>query len=736
VLDSRNGQKLDQITLSSENDVESATDIQVELRGKAPVITWADKSRKTLKLNILGSKNVLSFPISNESASDPASSIVLHSANDVSAPSHVLVEYRSKFGHWGNVFHISSGSSDGSIDPSKATAKKAYEVARLAGQGTIAPSLADGKLFFTRVAKGAFLVLASSENEIVERSIMKDFGVPGIVDYPDPILSVGEISARTDGKTYAVRTATLIGSGDLVLISNGHGSWTRHEGLAYVESAGFAELPKTQTLAEELAIEDHASMLSAYIHRVKRHINDLKHLPKYIRNLQSTVLASITSAEPPSTVSKDDIFGFHKYVVVLTKYKRIIALDVVNHGKVVWNNQIAAWKSDAVPQMTISPQGVIRIKTEDSNSVYDISTGKLLRNTPRKDTDASQLSKTMAATVKYALENGQVVGRIAESTTPLWTFTPQPGEQILSITTRPATDPVASIGDVLGDRRVLYKYLNPNLILITATNNATHSASFYLLDAVSGNALYTTTHRSVDTTRPIPALLSENWLAYSFTVFPSPNAPSRGYQLTLSKLYESPLPDDRGPLGAATNYSSLSVESAAALTPHVVAQTFHVPEEISALAVTQTRQGITSRLLLAVLPFSGALLGIPLHALDPRRPVGRDPSKTEAEEGLVKYTPNLDFDPKWYLSHRREVLGVQHVIAAPATLESTSLVFAWGEGGDVFGTRVAPSFAFDVLGKEFNKVQMLITVGALVAAVVVVGPLVGRKGNDMRWAIL
>ena len=54
----------------------------------------------------------------------------------------------------------------------------------------------------------------------------------------------------------------------------------------------------------------------------------------------------------------------------------------------------------------------------------------------------------------------------------------------------------------------------------------------------------------------------------------------------------------------------------------------------------------------------------------------------------------------------------------------------------MFGSRVAPSFAFDVLGKEFKRVQMLITVAAVGVAVMVLAPIVARKGNNVRWEIL
>lgn len=165
--------------------------------------------------------------------------------------------------------------------------------------------------------------------------------------------------------------------------------------------------------------------------------------------------------------------------------------------------------------------------------------------------------------------------------------------------------------------------------------------------------------------------------------------------------------------------------------PFTLVQTYQIPEAISKMAVTQTRQGITSRQLLVVLAESNAIVGIPYGALDPRRPVNRDPTKDEQMEGLMKYSPVIEFDPRWYLNHQREVIGIEDIVTSPALIESTSLVFAYGL--DLFGTRLSPSFRFDILGKDFNKFQMLATVAALAAATLIVAPLVMRKQVNTRW---
>lgn len=274
---------------------------------------------------------------------------------------------------------------------------------------------------------------------------------------------------------------------------------------------------------------------------------------------------------------------------------------------------------------------------------------------------------------------------------------------------------------------MMYKYLNPNLVLVTAINART--ASIYLLDSASGQLLHTMTHDDVDTSRPIPATISENWFAYSLTIDGTLGSSSRGYQLVVSDLYESPLPDDRGPLGATGNSSTVqpSGTTGDAAKPHVLSQSYQVPAEISHMAVTQTKQGITSRELLITVPSVNSIVGIPRSFLDPRRPVGRDPTAQEQSEGLIRYTPLIGLDPKWHLTHKYEVVGIKEIITSESGIESTSLVFAYGL--DIFGTRVAPSFAFDILGKGFNKISMLLTVVGLFVGVLFVAPLVSRTNN-------
>ena len=83
------------------------------------------------------------------------------------------------------------------------------------------------------------------------------------------------------------------------------------------------------------------------------------------------------------------------------------------------------------------------------------------------------------------------------------------------------------------------------------------------------------------------------------------------------------------------------------------------------------------------------------------------------------------------MSHERDVLGVEGIVATPAVVESTSLIVTYGV--DVFSTRVAPSGVFDILGQGFNKSTLILTVVALFGGVMFLSPMVRRKQINRRW---
>ncbi|PGH19669.1 hypothetical protein AJ80_03824 [Polytolypa hystricis UAMH7299] len=735
-LDPQTGRVTHQHTLSSEAEVSSPSSIVfVGANLASPLIAWVDDARTLLKLNVIGSKQVNSVNIENTSGED-IRKVEIHAPHALNSLPHFLVHYKTESKSWAEVYHTDLKSS---------TISNAYRLPVFQESSAFATSNIDANVYFTRITKSEISVVSSASHGILARWTPKNPSKDAAQH------AVSEVVAR-GGTTYAVRFAQVLESGDWTLVRNGKTEWTRPESLTDAVAAAWAEVDGEEELAHELEVEGHASLLGAYIHRLKRHAKDLEYLPSWLQQLPLRILSSVVSKEVTDLTD----FGLKKYIIVATETGRLLALDSAQQGSIVWSVKATdvegtKWNVKAINAL----QGVATVYVDDGSFVkVNVASGAVIEKgapTQQRSSialvpsegsptavdirsdgvpDFSSINLGNNAFIVSTSDDGRVLGwnSIAPKT-PVWEFVPPKGERLLSATTRPSYDPVASIGKVLGDRSVLYKYLNPNLALITTVGDNT--ASFYLLDAISGQILHTVTHKGVDTRQPIASVMSENWFAYSLWGEAADESAAKGYRLVISELFESPIANDRGSLGDAANYT---VQDKTGIPqPHVISQAFIIPEPISNMAVTKTRQGITVKQLLCTLPASSAIIGIPRPVLDPRRPVGRDPTRNEAEEGLAKYHPFLDFDPRWYLTHAREVLGIQHIRSTQTLLESTSLVFAYGL--DVFGTRVMPSQAFDLLGKGFSKMQLLLTVVALGVGVAVLSPLARAKQVNMKWKI-
>ncbi|KAJ5995077.1 hypothetical protein N7481_002054 [Penicillium waksmanii] len=738
-LDPVTGRQTSQQVLNTEGDITGPESVLfVGANTASPLIVWTDKAHKTLKINVIGSKQISSLAIANTSGEE-IRQITVHAPHKLNSRPHFLVHYKTGSGAWAEVYHV---------DLKSAAVTKAYQLPYLQGQSVIATSSIDANVYFTRVTNSEVVVVSSASHGIIGRWDVD----ASSADYAQA--AVAEVVAK--GKSVAVRAVVLRGSGDWQLIRNGQIEWTRPEALIEAVAAIWVEAEEKEDLAHELEVEGHDSIHGAYIHRVKRHMRDLQHLPDWLKELPQRIVSSVLSDE----VTNLDSFGVAKPVVVATRSGRVYSLDTGRQGSVIWSVQASEQAWD-VKDITARPGQVIIDLSDGSHVSINASTGETFTQPPLEATnvqsianfvvsDGSSLVRLGAVGIREdgspvtpfneitgflvtTSVNGRVLGWIeSDNKTPVWEFVPPAGQRVVKATARPAHDPVASIGKVLGNRSVLYKYLSTNLVLVTAVNEKEHVAGFYLLDGVSGKVLHSATQAGVDPTQPISSVMSENWFAYSFFGDAIGESSAKGYQLVISELYESSIANDRGPLDAAGNYSSLHGSGTDSLPlPHVVSQSFMIAEPISHMIVTQTRQGITTRQLLCTLPSSNSIVGIPRPVLDPRRPVDRDPTSAEAEEGLFRYAPFLDFDGKWYLTHARDVAGIKDVLSRPTLLESTSLVLAYG--GDIFGTRATPSQAFDVLGKSFSKLQLVLTVVALTGGVIFLAPVARKKQVNLLW---
>lgn len=757
VLDPVTGKKSDEIILSTKSDVHAVEDILfVGANSAAPIIAWAEKDLKSLKVNILGSKSVQSLALA--ATGEAIEKVTVHAPRAINSLPHFLVHSQAKAANWADVYHI---------DINSATISEAYHLPKLAGSGAFSTSEIDANVYFTRNTNEEVIVVGSTSHAILGRWTVDAGSIIGGLSH-----GVSEVVKTQTG--YAVRTAVVTTDHDWKLVLNGAPAWSRPEGLSGAVAAVWAEISEAKSLVEALNVEAHSNPISAYVHRVSRHVNELQYLPGYLSTLPQKILSAVLPSNSASSSGLvRDHFGFHKLLILATERGRVYALDSGSNGRIVWSIKAfdipAGEKWNVKAAVADNKKGIVTIRgSQGEYIILKAATGASIETVSRSSSSPIEsIALVDSASGPWILPissggdpgsvlsarapDGVVVVRGADgevkgltfskkgeqsSASDIWSFYPPVGETILSVAARSPHDPVASIGKALADRTVLYKYLNPNLVLIT-TVSVTSSASFYLLDSSSGTILYSTTHPAVDITKPITMELSENTFYYSlYTDVPQSDVDSlpKGYQLVVNELYESPLANDRGPLGTMANYSTLNPmnePSDDAHLPHVKSASFIIPEPISHMTTTATLQGITTKSLLLTLPNSGSIISIPRHYLDPRRPAGRPPTKQEQEEGLIPYAPNIEFDPKLVITHQRTVLGVRKVITSPALIESTSLVFAYGI--DIFGTRVTPSGAFDVLGKGFNKLALLATVAGLAVLTGFMAPMVKRKQVNARW---
>ena len=113
---------------------------------------------------------------------------------------------------------------------------------------------------------------------------------------------------------------------------------------------------------------------------------------------------------------------------------------------------------------------------------------------------------------------------------------------------------------------------------------------------------------------------------------------------------------------------------------HFLAQTYAFGTGVAAMGVTLTAAGLTSKSVILATT-AGQLAAINKNLLDPRRPLVH-PSRMrqlDREEGLIPYASTLgSINPLTVLTHRHTIARPAHVLTAPTTLESTSLVVGVG----------------------------------------------------------
>lgn len=469
-------------------------------------------------------------------------------------------------------------------------------------------------------------------------------------------------------------------------------------------------------------------------------------------------------------VGMRDKFGMKKTIVLVTQVGKIFGLDTIT-GAIVWQafdkNLVSA---SGEPKSSL----VILSQSDDDTSIPKAiiihPTGYVLEFNPISgqtitNTNLSTKIRQFAQTEYYQGENSRAVLLVGEDDTvsvfpreltekvkqdinkyyitiagtsepmlvgynfildsdkiranQIWKFSTGDSGKVVSLKIKRVDEEVHSPARVLGDRGTLYKYINPNLIAIMTESNSgnecnpDHNINIYLVDGVTGALVHSVHHPK--SRAPAQMVHAENWLVYSYY-----HTKNRRTEISSLELFEGDMQSN------STAFSSLARSS---IRPKLIEhKSFIFPGGIDAVVDTVTMHAMTNKHLIVALP-SGALLEIPRIFLDPRRPLSM--LMEHREEGLIPYMPELPIPSESIVNYDKSLLQVRGIITSPASLESTSLVFAYGL--DFFFTRVTPSKTFDILKDDFDHLLITAVLTFLVVASYVCKLLASRKALRAAW---
>eukprot|EP00250_Pteridium_aquilinum_P012532 c20782_g1_i1 orf=468-3470(-) len=317
----------------------------------------------------------------------------------------------------------------------------------------------------------------------------------------------------------------------------------------------------------------------------------------------------------------------------------------------------------------------------------------------------------------------------------LWTIMfPSDSEKIITTATRRPDEAVHTQAKVLTNQEVLFKYLNKNSLFVATvaprgsetigeTSPEENWLVVYVIDTVTGRILHRLKHPNMH--GPVHAVFSENWIVYHYF-----NVLAHRFEISVLEMYDEHRIDTKNLLQVmlGRHNATAPVSSFSHVDLDVKAQSYFFLHSVKALTVTTTARGITGKQIL-VGSVNDQVLALDKRLFDPRR--SPNPTSAEREDGIIPLTDAIPIHPQSYLTHAYQVEGLRGIISVPASLESTSLVFAYGV--DLFYTHTAPSRIYDSLTEDFNYALLLITIVVLLIAIVTTWILSERKELKEKW---
>lgn len=520
-------------------------------------------------------------------------------------------------------------------------------------------------------------------------------------------LLVDEGHSIGNAKAFTMNTdssLTVTQGGLVTLSSNGRPFWSREESLASVTTAEIVKLP--QDMRDQFGLRKTIVLVTEYgkIFGIDTFTGEiiwqLFDEDFFTRGSNSQAILILTN-ESDDDASKSRAILINPAGFIL--HLNPISGQLVEKRKLPHPiKQIAQTEIDE----TDNSRGIILLDSQNEVIVYpDYTEKRVKENLNKYHLTVVERNPSKLEGYKFVLESDIIVPKM------VWQFSIDETEKIVQLAIKRTDERVHSPARVLGDRGILYKYINPNLIAFMTQGNRRNSCSpdsymnMYLVDGITGALIHSVHHPK--SRGPFNLVHSENWLVYSYY-----STMNRRTEVSSLEMF------------VQSNSSSFSPIKPA-LIEH---KTFIFPGGINTMIDTVTLKGMTNRHIIVALA-SGSLLEVPRMFLDPRRPINM--LMEHREEGLIPYAPELPIPNESLINYHQTLLAIKKITTSPTILESTSLVFAYGL--DFFFTRVTPSKTFDVLKDDFDHLLITVVLIFLVVASVVCKLLAQRKALNASW---
>eukprot|EP01135_Chromosphaera_perkinsii_P004498 Nk52_evm22s284 gene=Nk52_evmTU22s284 len=557
-------------------------------------------------------------------------------------------------------------------------------------------------------------------------------------------------------------------SASFTFIENGNMKWTREEGLGAIKNVAFFDIPASkmelESLEDEFDYSEDVNMVMRFVHRLSSQLRRLTRFGSSASSKLSEEAKGFSESET-SDIERDE-FNTRKIVFAVSEYGKLFGIDS-GTGNILWarytgfnfiptsttiNTLRLTGHLDAEcvlvgklglnaqtstlfvidPITGVSPKGdglvPLNFKVVQSMTppVFDKEHRRIMllqsasgaisvypnskNNIAKVHNERKGLYMFNVDVKRSQVKGYRVAGTGSQlSALQLWDLN-FAEEKIVGFYSRSYKDRVSSLGRILADRNVAYKFLDPNAFVI-ATLTADGSMGVYVVDAVKGTVIFKCYHKNVR--GPVNMVYIENVVVYHYY-----NTEFNRYEISVLEMDV-----DESSVVDKTTRSSFDIPSVL-----VGRQSYTFSSGIDAIDVTRTRQGIANKQVLLALR-SGKVLAVDRKILDPRRVVGAKSMTPEMD--ALPYAPEVAIQPLSVINYNRTVEGVNGIETTFTDLESTSIVFTYGL--DIFLTRATPSAAFDVLNDDFNTPLLLLTVVAAFVGAIVTQRIAGQKTLGKLW---